>query len=222
MEEHQKDYASGPSAPIFHDQRETYESSFQRNTFLLVEKLLFQQKESRYYQARLEHRISDESAAHHRLRSYCLQLERSISMYEHAKSQAEASLRCAASNCQTLGRDLEDERKKVQQMENVIHLSPTVDELLRLLSHGGAGTQHDFALLHRETVGQREIIEHLQAALKAREETADAMGTALEEASTALSHTQHGDLYNEYIKDYDDDDSVTIITNGQPPFFPTS
>jgi antirestriction protein len=144
-------------------------------------------------------------------------------MYEHAKSQAEASLRCAASNCQTLGRDLEDERKKVQQMENMIHMSPAVDELLRLLNHGGAGTQHDFALLHRENVGQREVIEHLQAALRAREETAEAMSMALEEASTALSQTQqHGDFYNDFIKDYDDDDSVTIITNTQPPFISTS
>lgn len=239
MEEHQTESASGPSAPISHDQvnetdcalirnvsnnikRESWESSFQRKTFVLIEKLLFQQKESRHYQARLEHRISDESAAHHRLRGYCLQLERSISMYEHAKSQAEASLRCAANNCQTLGRDLEDERKKIQQMENIINLSPTVDELLRVLNHGGSGTQHDFALLHRENVGQREVIEHLQAAVKAHEEKAGAMRAALEEASTALSQTQqHGGFYNELIKDYDDDDSVTIITNSQPGFIPT-
>lgn len=144
-------------------------------------------------------------------------------MFEHARSQAEASLRCAASNCQTLGRSLEDERKKVQQMEILMHLSPTVDELLRLLSNGGTGAQHDIALLHRENVGQREVIEHLQAALKAREQTADSMSTALEEASTALSQTeQHGNFFKEFVEDHDDENSVNIITNSQSPFISTS
>jgi hypothetical protein len=146
-----------------------------------------------------------------------------MSLYEYAKSQNEASLRCAADTCHALTRDIEIERKRVRELEHFIQLNCAVDELIRLLSRGGIYSHQDVANLHQASVQQREMIHNLQAALTARKEIAEELNTGLVEASTALSCTRHDESnLSELVEYSDEDDAVTIITGSQPSFIPGS
>lgn len=120
-----------------------------------------------------------ESAAHQKLRGYCIQLQRVVSELQNQKSQLEASVRHATDCCHAISRDLGLERNKVQELESRLNeLYPAINTLLLRLSPGGPNTGcideeciKTCCQLFQENQYQQEWISRLQSTLHSRERT---------------------------------------------------
>lgn len=152
---------------------------------ILVEKLLVQDRRYRYFQAMLENRIYNDSAAYQRLRTYCTTLEKQNSEFEGRKSDYEKATRTAIDSCQLLSRDLSFEKMKVQDLEARLNeLYPSIQTLLEnhaLPPSRECSTAKEDALQH-ELSCQRELVQCLKSTIRDREETIEIMGHSLENA----------------------------------------
>ncbi|KAJ6136787.1 hypothetical protein N7497_012340 [Penicillium chrysogenum] len=183
--QYQNPVVAPPSAAaILRDDTNT--AKYDDDVFVLVEKLLRQDQQSKHYQGLLELRINSDSVAYQKLHVYC---ERSLSGMQHQKSQLEASLRHATETCQALSQSLHLERDKVRGLESRLNeLYPAVNSWLQRLSQykqesgcvGDEGTMERFLL---ENQRQRELINCLQSLLHAREQAVQDLQATLDQLS---------------------------------------
>ncbi|KAJ5249294.1 hypothetical protein N7468_000745 [Penicillium chermesinum] len=158
-----------------------------RDLIVIIEKLLRQAEESKSYQARLESRIAEDSAAYHGLRMHCIQIERVISQLNNSRSQHEASVKWANDACYVMVHDLALERRKVRDLETRLSgLKPTFDCLFSHLSNGDNARQ--IQELQAENAQQKDLIICLQETLKLKEQSLRELRVHFEEASSGLFH----------------------------------
>ncbi|KAJ5639164.1 uncharacterized protein N7484_007026 [Penicillium longicatenatum] len=195
----------------------------EQNVLILVEKLLLQDQQAKYYQGQLESRIYSDNAAFQRLRVYCVQLEKMASSLESQKSLQETSFRSAAETCQLMARDLSLERARVQELESRLNdLYPTIETFLKGSTVGQSRHCETEVMreLQQENYYQRELITCLQSALQAREETVEELKLSLKETLQAIQggsgdNTPRQPKVDETYSS-DEDGSVEIITNRPP------
>lgn len=133
--------------------------------------------------------------------------------------QYESSLRVAAETCQTISRDLNLERSKLQQLESrVADLYPSIDLLLHHLAPHGSflstgSQQRSVQQLQHDNNCQRELIAHLQSTIQVRERALNELSAALPEVpELPLNRDGLGNLESRSTRSFDDESSVEIIT----------
>ena len=189
----------------------------------MIAKLLQQEQISKQYQGQLELMIATDSAAHQRLNSHCVQLERKVSSLEFVKSQNEVSLRLATEACQTIANDLQFERTRVYGLESrLADLYPSINRMLEYFSQRGSSeSASPIRGLRQENQHLREVSAYLQASLRAREELVQDMRSTLAEAFLGFSENNASSAGLEQKEDVsyfsDNCSSVDIITAKAEP-----
>ncbi|KAJ5302302.1 hypothetical protein N7508_007165 [Penicillium antarcticum] len=187
-----------PSATtILQDNANT--ARYKCDIFFLVEKLLHQEQQSKYYQGRLEFRIHTDSVTYQKLHAYCMMLERSVSGSQHQRSQLEVSLRHATETCQVMSQSVRLEMDKVRELESRLNgLYPSVDSWLERLdkSRQKSESVDDRGTLEHllsENQRQRESIDCLQSILHTREQTVQDLQATLDQLTQQLPQENTGE-----------------------------